>query len=126
MLARNHAAVARWWRGRTVALCGRTLEEAFGLENADWCQHAAQQDVGLRLRSPPAGPEALASGLHARVAGKGFDKTNFALQVLARNKDGWVVPSYIGEGLLWLADQVALEAREEAEAIAGAAAAAPG
>jgi len=111
------------WAGSTVPLCGRTLEEAFGLENAEWCQHAEQQTVGLKLRGRPADPETLAKGLHLRVTGRGFDKTNFALQVLARDKGSWSVPSYIGEGLLWLAEQVALEAREEAEAVAGAAAA---
>jgi hypothetical protein len=26
------------WGGATANLCGRTLEEAFGLENAEWCQ----------------------------------------------------------------------------------------
>ncbi len=110
------------WAGSTLPLCGRTLEEAFGLENPEWCQDAAQQAVGLKLRARPADPAALAQGLHTRVTGRGFDKTNFALQVLSCDKDSWEVPSYIADGLLWLAEQVALEAREEAEAVAGAAA----
>lgn len=114
------------WEGKTVALCGRTLEEAFGLENAVWCQAAGQQAIGLRLRVRPADAESLAEGLHKRVAGKGFDKTNFALQVLSCDKAAWHVPSYIAEGLIWLADQVAIEVRQEAEATAAAAAVSAG
>ena len=36
------------------------------------------------------------------------------------DKREWKVPSYIGEGLIWLAEQVALEVRQEAEAVAEA------
>ena len=108
------------WAGATVALCGRTLEESFGLENARWCQSAAQRPLGLKLKTPPADASALAASLHKRVTGRTFDKTKFALQVLACDKLEWEVPSYIGEGLIWLAEQVALEVRQEAEAVAEA------
>lgn len=64
------------WNGATVRLCGRTLEEAFGLENASWCQATAQRHIGLKLRGNPKTPDDLASGLHKRVSGKSFDKTN--------------------------------------------------
>ncbi|MBB3872923.1 ATP-dependent nuclease [Brevundimonas mediterranea] len=114
------------WGGQTTSFCGRTLEEAFGLENAAWCQAAEQKPVGLKLRKAAVDPMALALGLHKRVGGKGFDKTKFALQVLAANKDAWVSPGYIRAGLLWLAEQVDLEVEQEADAIVEAAEAVDG
>ncbi|WP_445493674.1 ATP-dependent nuclease [Photorhabdus sp. SF281] len=105
------------WGGSTVSLCGRTLEEAFGLENAEWCQALEQKSVGLKIRTPPVDPNMLASALHKRVTGKAFDKTKFALQVLASEKEAWNVPKYIQEGLVWLKGQVSLEVEEETEAM---------
>jgi hypothetical protein len=100
--------------------CGRTLEESFGLENANWCQHRDRKAVGLKLRSNPTSIDALALGLHKRVTGKSFNKTNFALQLLTFNTGEWQVPNYIKEGLTWLESIVSLEARQEAEANLGA------
>jgi len=97
------------WNGETASLCGRTLEESFGLENAAWCQEAAQQRIGLRLRRSPPTPGDLASGLHRRVNGKSFDKTKFALGVLTEPPANWNVPLYIKEGLRWLESAVSLE-----------------
>jgi predicted ATP-dependent endonuclease of OLD family len=95
-------------------LCGRTLEEAFGLENCAWVQDKANQRVGLRLRPAPTSPRDLALRLHKRVTGKNFDKTRFALEVLASGPAGsWQVPRYIAEGLKWLESQVAHEAEAE-------------
>ena len=67
----------------TAELCGRTLEEAFGLENADWCQEDKNSSVGLKLRTFAKTPQDLATGLHKSVISKSFDKTRFALEVLA-------------------------------------------
>lgn len=97
------------WNGITTSLCGRTLEEAFGLENADWCQAPTQRDINLKLRTNPATPVELASGLHKRVTGKSFDKTKFALGVLTQLPTNWNVPLYIKEGLRWLDGEVSLE-----------------
>lgn len=97
------------WNEITVALCGRTLEEAFGLENATWCQHVNQKDLNLKLRLVPKTPEDLAQGLHKRVGGKSFDKTKFALAVLTRPPTEWTVPLYIREGLEWLSSVVRLD-----------------
>ena len=97
------------WNGTTSSLCGRTLEEAFGLENADWCQAASQRHLGLKLRGNRATPADLAAGLHKRVSGKSFDKTRFALGVLTEIPANWTVPLYIKEGLLWLSSVVTLE-----------------
>jgi hypothetical protein len=109
------------WAGVTTSLCGRTLEEAFGLENAEWCQAAEQRPIGLKLKAVPADAASLAVGLHKRVIGKTFDKTKFALQVLASEKEAWVVPLYIKQGLSWLKEQVDLEVEQEAEAMTEAA-----
>lgn len=113
------------WNVQTTRLCGRTFEEAFGLENAAWCQSADQHSVGLKLRGAAADPSALAAKLHKRVTGKHFDKTKFALGVLARQDGGWIVPLYIKEGLEWLQEQVNLEIEQEVEAVVEAAAEAP-
>ena len=113
------------WAGQTQELCGRTLEVAFGLDNAVWCQSANQRSVGLKLRGAVATPADLAAGLHKRVTSKHFDKTKFALGVLTRKDGDWVVPLYIKQGLEWLRDQVNLEVEQELEAVVEAAAAAP-
>ncbi len=84
------------WNDATTSLCGRTLEEAFGLENTSWCQDAAQRHVGLNIRGNPTTPGDLASGLHKRVSGRSFDKTKFALCVLTEPPANWNVPLYIG------------------------------
>lgn len=97
------------WNGSTSSLCGRTLEEAFGLENAEWCQSAARRHIGLKLRESPTTPSELESGLHKRVSGKSFDKTKFALGVLTEPPENWNVPFYIKEGLLWLNSVVNFE-----------------
>ncbi|KTT37801.1 AAA family ATPase [Pseudomonas rhizoryzae] len=101
--------------GTTSQLCGRTLEEAFGLENSDWCQAEANRAVGLKLKHVPNSPEELAEKLHNRVIGKNFDKTRFALEVLASGPlNCWKVPTYIAEGLAWLEAKVAHEIEADA------------
>lgn len=110
----------------TAELCGRTLEEAFGLENADWCQDEKNAAVGLKLRNAAKTPQELAAGLHKKVISKSFDKTRFALEVLASGPlKGWKVPVYISEGLTWLEKMVAYEAEAEGAVAANAAAIAP-
>jgi hypothetical protein len=94
-------------------MAGRTLEEAFGLENAEWCQSAEQKKLGLRLRGALADPAVLAAGLHKRVSGDKFDKTKFALGVLTARPEEWQVPAYIRDSLVWLKAQVDLEVEAE-------------
>lgn len=109
-------------KGQTLSRCGRTLEEAFGLENAIWCQDEINASVGLRLKTAAKTPQELAESLHKRVTGKNFDKTRFALEVLASGPvSGWKVPSYINEGLVWLEALVAHEMEAEEAVIVGAA-----
>lgn len=109
------------WGGSQANLCGRTLEISFGLENAVWCQDVERRPLGLKLRGKIPDPATLATGLHKRVSGTYFDKTKFALGVLARPEEQWVVPRYIAEGLRWLESVVDLEAALEAKAAADAA-----
>lgn len=97
------------WKGSSEDLCGRTLEEAFALENAEWCQAGSQKHLGLKLRGDVATATELAAGLHKRVGGKSFDKTKFALGVLTEPPTTWVVPAYIKSGLDWLSTLVSLE-----------------
>jgi len=112
--------------GKTVARCGRTLEEAFGLENAAWCQAAENRPIGLKLRKAAITPEELALGLHKRVVSRSFDKTRFALEVLASGPlNKWKVPTYILEGLVWLEGKVAHEQEAEVAVATGAAAIEP-
>lgn len=97
------------WSGTTENLCGRTLEEDFGLENTDWSQAAARKSLGLIVKGVAANPNELAKGLHKRVSRKSFDKTKFALALLIENEEAWNVPIYISDGLAWLRDEVRIE-----------------
>lgn len=97
------------WNGATETLCGRTLEEDFGLENPEWSQVEARKQLGLIVKGGAADPNALAKGLHEKVSRKSFDKTKFALAVLTEDEDAWHVPSYIRDGLVWLKDEVRIE-----------------
>ncbi|MBX9332663.1 ATP-dependent endonuclease [Serratia marcescens] len=97
------------WNGATEILCGRTLEEDFGLENPNWSQAIARKPLGLIVKGEPISPAALAEGLHQKVSRKSFDKTKFALAVLTEDEEAWHVPVYIRDGLVWLKDEIRLE-----------------
>ncbi|HBO7196096.1 ATP-dependent endonuclease [Pseudomonas aeruginosa] len=97
------------WNGTTETLCGRTLEEDFGLENPEWSQAEERKPLGLIVKGGAADPRALAKGLHEKVSRKNFDKTKFALAVLTENEDAWHVPAYIRDGLVWLKGEVRIE-----------------
>jgi len=96
------------WSGATTALTGRTLEEAFALENLAWCQTAARSDLKLRVRGSTALTALqVAEKLHKRVKSTTFKKTDFALALLAEDSEAWSVPTYIAQGLQWLQDEIA-------------------
>ena len=104
------------WEEETLALAGRTLEEAFALENLAWCQAADRRDLGLRIpRAAEKDLSTLAARVHKRVNGSSFNKTDFALGLLAHQPDGWRVPAYITEGLVWLENEVAAPDAHEAQ-----------
>ncbi len=97
------------WNGTTELLCGRTLEEDFGLENPEWTQSEERKPLGLIVKGGAAAPSTLAKGLNEKVSRKNFDKTKFALAVLTENEDAWHVPAYIRDGLIWLKNEVRIE-----------------
>lgn len=87
----------------TLQLAGRTLEEAFAFENLVWSQDISNKDLRLRVKSSDDPTlDLTAERLHKRIHSKNFKKTDFALALLTKNIDDWVVPSYIKEGLEWL------------------------
>ncbi|WP_421570052.1 ATP-dependent nuclease [Stenotrophomonas sp. PD6] len=91
------------WGGDSQLLAGRTLEEAFALENLEWSQSKDRKSLGLRIaKATDKDLDTLATLIHRRVQGKSFSKTDFALGLLAEEPKGWSVPAYIAEGLAWL------------------------
>jgi predicted ATP-dependent endonuclease of OLD family len=95
------------WNGTSLSLAGRTLEEAFALENLVWCQGRERDDLKLRIpRNENKTLADLANRIFKRVKGSGFKKTDFALALLAQDPASWIVPRYIEEGLKWLEEQV--------------------
>jgi predicted ATP-dependent endonuclease of OLD family len=97
------------WNGATEVICGRTLEEDFGLENPTWSQAVTTKQLGLIVKGGAADPNALAKALHKKVSRKSFDKTKFALAVLTEDEGAWHVPTYIRDGLVWLKNEVRIE-----------------
>jgi predicted ATP-dependent endonuclease of OLD family len=96
------------WRGATEVRTGRTLEEAFALQNLEWCQDADRKDLGLRVKGcNKLDLDGIAQSLYRKVKNASFHKTDFALALLAQDPAAWTVPSYILEGLHWLEEQVA-------------------
>jgi predicted ATP-dependent endonuclease of OLD family len=96
------------WKGATEIRTGRTLEEAFALENLEWSQSAERKDLGLRIRGcNKLDTSGIAESIYRKVKNASFHKTDFALALLAQDPEAWNVPSYISEGLRWLESQVA-------------------
>lgn len=102
------------WGGNTVERTGRTLEEAFALENLDWCQEADRADLKLRVRGGAnLTLDQIAERLHRKIGGSSFHKTDFALALLAQDPTAWSVPRYIAEGLHWLELEVTPAPQEQ-------------
>lgn len=102
------------WNGERDTRAGRTFEEAFALQNLDWCQDLKQANLGLRVRDAAKMTlDQLHEKIHQRV--RKLDKTNFALSLITSNQAEWVGPHYIVEGLEWLRDQVTAEASQSAQ-----------
>ena len=92
------------WKEEKATLAGRTLEESFALENLEWCQHADQQHLQLKVKHCSLAD--MAKKVFNRVNGSSFKKTEFALGLMNQDVNDWKVPSYIEEGLLWLSAQM--------------------
>jgi hypothetical protein len=97
------------WQGATEERAGRTLEEAFALRNLELTQGADGKHLGLGI---PKATDLTIKDLHdklfARVKGSSFDKTSFALGIIATVDPSWVAPQYIVEGLEWLREKLEL------------------
>lgn len=103
VLVSYQSPVSVTWGETTGQHTGRTLEEAFALENLTWCQDAARKSLGLRIpKANTLTREQIAERLHKRVKSQSFKKTDFALALLTMDPAGWVVPAYIVSGLGWL------------------------
>lgn len=95
------------WQDVTKSIAGRTLEEAFALENIKWCQDKKRSDLKLRIpKNEVLSLDELAERLHKRIKSTYFKKTDFALALLAEEPNDWTVPDYIAKGLQWLQDEV--------------------
>ncbi|GAA1605099.1 ATP-dependent endonuclease [Kribbella sancticallisti] len=90
------------WNGEKLTIAGRTFEEALAFENLSWSQDDANKSLRLKVKDP-ADLEAVVQGVFERV--RTLDKTKFALTLIEREVD-WTCPSYITEGLDWLADEI--------------------
>ena len=96
------------WNDERNTIAGRTLEEAFALQNLLLCQHADNADLKLKLRGAGAlSLEEVSERLHTKIKSSNFKKTDFALALLGKNPELWQVPTYIAEGLCWLEEEVA-------------------
>ncbi len=86
-------------------ICARSYEDAFILANLDKFNLPKEQDVATE-----AWEEAQA-----------IDKSDFAFNYAIRIKD-WVVPRYIHEGLIWLAEtNIPVESKLESSSVEGVA-----
>lgn len=95
------------WGAETQAVAGRTLEEAFALENLTWCQDVLRKPLQLRIpKNEQKDLAALVTRIHRRVEASSFNKTDFALALLAEDPQAWNVPTYIAEGLRWLEGEI--------------------
>ncbi|WP_063763552.1 ATP-dependent nuclease [Streptomyces sp. NRRL S-646] len=93
------------WGTDVAELAGRTLEEAFALENLTWTQEQSRKIIGLSI--PSSGRlklQALHEAIFTRV--RNLDKTRFALGLIAEQDDTWKAPQYILDGLGWLRDRL--------------------
>ncbi|MBF0444646.1 MAG: AAA family ATPase, partial [Magnetococcales bacterium] len=96
------------WEGETKELAGRTLEEAFALENLDYCQKLKNKKLRLKVitKEDNFSLDKVVEKIHDKVSSKSFKKTDFALGLMMENPDLWNTPKYIAEGLQWLNNQL--------------------
>jgi hypothetical protein len=110
MATANQEACSVSWVKQEMTLAGRTLEEAFALENLRWSQAKERRSLKLHIKGcTTMDLSALATSIYTRVKSQYFSKTDFALGVLADKVDAWKVPTYIAEGLTWLESTIAPE-----------------
>ena len=95
------------WNGTNVQVSGRTLEEAFAIENLKWTQDSERASLGLGIDDASGlTAQQLVNKIREHVASGRFAKTDFAISLIAEQDSDWVVPAYIKEGLVWLVEQL--------------------
>ncbi|MEV5147438.1 ATP-dependent endonuclease [Streptomyces sp. NPDC052727] len=93
------------WGSEAVELAGRTLEEAFALENLQWSQDSSRRVIGLYItKSNHMTLCELHESIFKRV--RNLDKTRFVLGLIAERDSSWKAPRYIMDGLTWLSDRL--------------------
>ncbi|WXZ51324.1 AAA family ATPase [Clavibacter tessellarius] len=105
------------WRGDTMKVAGRTFEEALAFENLSWITGDVERE-SLSLVSPSFDLKAadltgVINEVHSQVKKAHFKKTELALSLMMTTEN-WKTPTYIVEGLQWLAK--VLEPLEEGKA----------
>lgn len=109
------------FNGNTETFHGRTLEESFVYENLDRFT-SGNLSIGIQI---PEAPNEIQHEVWKRIKSSTFKKTEFALDLLAYEgdpvdcdsdaecaageKQTWVVPRYITEGLKWLDETLTSE-----------------
>jgi putative ATP-dependent endonuclease of the OLD family len=86
--------------------CGRSFEEAFILENTEYVfdNKAKFQSIKNKLKNYNSSDEIKNNSFEIQnYIDENRKKTEFAFDLLSVNKNNWVIPTYIKEGLLWLA-----------------------
>lgn len=99
------------WEGKSKKISGRTIEEAFALENLAWTQKVEHKDLKLRVITliDNRSLDEVKDRLYRRINLNNFNKTDFALRLMMKNSEEWKVPSYIDLGLKWLQKQLSEE-----------------
>lgn len=111
--------IALEWGGEKGDYAGRTLEEAFALQNLVWTQDISRRDIGLRVvtKKDNRKLQDLRERLFKKVSGSSFKKTDFALGLLLTPPEQWAVPSYIENGLKWLEKTIGFPEKEVIEVV---------
>jgi predicted ATP-dependent endonuclease of OLD family len=108
------------WYAESGSYAGRTLEESFALENVNWTQDIKQRHLGLRVvtKKDRRSMADLRERLFRRVNQSNFNKTDFALGLMLSDPSEWTVPTYICEGLSWLAEKVVFTHEKDTSEVA--------
>jgi predicted ATP-dependent endonuclease of OLD family len=90
----------------STTICGRSFEEAFIIDNPDYIFNNKEKLFSIKnhLNKYQNSSEIKTKSFDIQdFIDRNKKKTEFAFDLLSINKDGWCVPVYIKEGLIWLA-----------------------
>lgn len=92
--------------GKAPIKCGRSFEEAFIIDNHDYVfnNRGKLLSIKYQLKNYKDSGEIKSKSFEIQdFIDRNRKKTEFAFDLLNINKDAWLVPTYIKEGLIWLA-----------------------